>query len=167
MSIEIYVIAQSITVLIFLFFFSLDFLLPMDFGNHRIPDEQIVIKSQSSYILVNIRPFLPYHMLVVPIRKVNRLRDLMMDEYIDLMSLLKQGIDALDSLGTAWTVVVQDGEDAGQTVKHVHIHLIPRKEGDIARNNDIYDKINIDIQKPNRSLKEMEEEANFLRTYFE
>lgn len=31
---------------------------------------------------------------------------------------------------------VVDGAEAGQTVKHVHIHILPRKQGDFARNDD-------------------------------
>jgi len=138
----------------------------MEFGKHSIPQEHIVIQTEHSYLLVNIRPFLPYHMLVIPIKRVDRISDLPTEHYNDLMGLLRRAMIALDSLGTAWTVILQDGKDAGQTVKHIHFHLIPRKAKDLARNNDIYDKINIDIKKPNRSSEEMVEEANFLRAYF-
>ena len=32
----------------------------------------------------------------------------------------------------------QDGRDAGQTVEHVHIHVIPRRAGDFQQNDEIY-----------------------------
>ena len=32
----------------------------------------------------------------------------------------------------------QDGRDAGQTVEHVHIHIIPRRPGDFQQNDEIY-----------------------------
>ena len=35
----------------------------------------------------------------------------------------------------------QDGKSAGQTVEHVHVHVIPRKTGDFERNDDIYDEV--------------------------
>ncbi len=35
----------------------------------------------------------------------------------------------------------QDGEAAGQTVKHVHLHILPRRKGDFKRNDDVYDKV--------------------------
>ncbi|KAI4553834.1 hypothetical protein MJT46_016014 [Ovis ammon polii x Ovis aries] len=41
--------------------------------------------------------------------------------------------------GTSITFSMQDGPEAGQTVKHVHIHVLPRKAGDFQRNDSIYD----------------------------
>ncbi|KFO25231.1 Bis(5'-adenosyl)-triphosphatase [Fukomys damarensis] len=35
---------------------------------------------------------------------------------------------------------MQDGLEAGQTVKHVHVHVLPRKAGDFRRNDSIYDE---------------------------
>jgi diadenosine tetraphosphate (Ap4A) HIT family hydrolase len=35
----------------------------------------------------------------------------------------------------------QDGPQAGQTVAHVHIHVIPRKKGDFENNDEIYDAV--------------------------
>uniref|UniRef100_A0A3Q0SK65 HIT domain-containing protein n=1 Tax=Amphilophus citrinellus TaxID=61819 RepID=A0A3Q0SK65_AMPCI len=37
----------------------------------------------------------------------------------------------------------QDGPEAGQTVKHVHIHVLPRKAGDFKRNDSIYDEYSL------------------------
>jgi len=37
-----------------------------------------------------------------------------------------------DSAVTWFNVGVNDGKDAGQTVLHCHIHLIPRRKGDVA-----------------------------------
>ena len=42
---------------------------------------------------------------------------------------------------TALTLAVQDGTDAGQTVEHVHVHLLPRRPGDFQKNDDVYEKV--------------------------
>lgn len=38
-------------------------------------------------------------------------------------------------------LISQDGPQAGQTVPHVHIHIIPRKSGDFEKNDEIYDAV--------------------------
>ena len=38
-------------------------------------------------------------------------------------------------------ITYQDGPQAGQTVPHVHIHVIPRKKGDFEKNDEIYDAV--------------------------
>ena len=63
------------------------------------------------------------------------------------------------------TLVIQDGVDAGQTVKHVHIHLMPRRPGDFSNNDDIYGEIErVDSRKSEvRTEMEMEKEAQTYR----
>jgi len=39
----------------------------------------------------------------------------------------------------------QDGPQAGQSVPHVHIHILPRKNGDFENNDDIYDLVGWNI----------------------
>lgn len=36
------------------------------------------------------------------------------------------------------TVTIQEGSGAGQTINHLHVHIIPRKAGDFKNNDDIY-----------------------------
>jgi diadenosine tetraphosphate (Ap4A) HIT family hydrolase len=65
------------------------------------------------------------------------------------------------------TITVQDGEFAGQTVKHVHCHVMPRKPGDFENNDEIYVKLNEHDknveEKTRRSLEEMIEEAQIYK----
>jgi len=39
---------------------------------------------------------------------------------------------------TGVTYAIQDGAGAGQTVKHVHVHILPRFKGDFDENDEIY-----------------------------
>ena len=40
------------------------------------------------------------------------------------------------------TISIQDGPSAGQTVPHVHVHILPRSSGDFENNDDIYNELN-------------------------
>ncbi|KAJ1512279.1 hypothetical protein HMI55_006294, partial [Coelomomyces lativittatus] len=72
-----------------------------------------------------------------------------------------------------------DGPEAGQTVPHVHIHILPRVQHDFKNNDDIYPAIeknesqliHMDVPKdedrPPRTLEDMEKEAKLLRTHFQ
>ncbi|KAH1019841.1 hypothetical protein HUJ04_009602 [Dendroctonus ponderosae] len=68
------------------------------------------------------------------------------------------------------TVCVQDGEYAGQTAPQVHVHILPRKKGDFANNDDIYSRLADQDRDTNptsrRTLEEQVEEAAYLRTFF-
>jgi bis(5'-adenosyl)-triphosphatase len=41
-----------------------------------------------------------------------------------------------DVLSGSFTVAVQDGPDSGQTVPHLHVHVIPRRKGDVGDSPD-------------------------------
>lgn len=43
--------------------------------------------------------------------------------------------------GAALTLTIQDGPEAGQTVPHVHVHVLPRRAGDFEPNDKVYDAI--------------------------
>lgn len=52
--------------------------------------------------------------------------------------LSKVYFPSADPLAGSFTVAVQDGPEAGQTVPHVHVHVIPRIAGDMPRPDDVY-----------------------------
>ena len=65
------------------------------------------------------------------------------DEHDDLwrtvctiQSILKQQYNC-----NAFNVAVQDGTAAGQSVPHVHVHILPRHCEDFARNDEIYEEL--------------------------
>ena len=50
---------------------------------------------------------------------------------IDLLAQQKQSIMHEDKTVTGFNVGINAGKSAGQTVFHVHVHLIPRRDGDV------------------------------------
>ncbi|CAG8828066.1 32919_t:CDS:2, partial [Gigaspora margarita] len=111
--------------------------------------------------------------LVAPFRVVPRFAELTYEEICDLFSCTQTigKVIEREYHATSLTIAMQDGPEAGQTVLHCHVHLIPRKAGDCANNDDIYKDIEksskVDNEeRPPRSLEEMAKEAEFLRQFF-
>ncbi|XP_066206834.1 bis(5'-adenosyl)-triphosphatase [Saccopteryx leptura] len=113
------------------------------FGQHLIKPSVVFLKTELSFALVNRKPVVPGHVLVCPLRPVERFRDLRPDEVADLFQATQRVGTVVEThfQGTSLTFAMQDGPDAGQTVKHVHIHVLPRKAGDFHRNDSIYDEM--------------------------
>ncbi len=110
------------------------------FGQHIIKASVVFFRSKLSYGFVNRKPVVPGHVLVAPLRIVNRFCDLTEDEVADLF-LSTQKISAVverEFKASSLTVAVQDGPDAGQTVPHFHVHILPRRKGDFQDNDDVY-----------------------------
>ena len=82
-------------------------------------------------------------MLVSPVRPVQRFAELTRDEVSDLFLCVHRIAPVLQQLHScpSLSIALQDGKEAGQTVQHVHVHMLPRKEGDFPRNDDIYEKV--------------------------
>ena len=79
-------------------------------------------------------PVTKHHTLIIPHRHVSDFFDLNDNELNDLNKILKkqrQSLLDLDKEITGFNVGINVGVDAGQTIMHVHIHLIPRRRGDI------------------------------------
>ena len=79
-------------------------------------------------------PSTPGHTLVVPKRHVARLTELTEQEHRELWQECLRQQHRLAALAPdGFTVGVNDGEAAGQTIAHVHLHVIPRHHGDTQR----------------------------------
>lgn len=78
-------------------------------------------------------PLNPGHLLIVPRRHVADLRELTDDEHHELFAVAREILTAPDDANRrdGWNLGVNVGPAAGQTVMHVHLHLIPRRVGDV------------------------------------
>ncbi|HYN81825.1 MAG TPA: HIT family protein [Gemmatimonadaceae bacterium] len=101
-------------------------------------EETKFAESDNFMAICNISPILPGHSLVIPKWHVHGLMHLSNSELCEMnvfarntMSVLVKAF-AADSFN--WTI--QDGEGAGQTVAHLHLHLIPRTANDLPNPDD-------------------------------
>ncbi|EPE28213.1 HIT-like protein [Glarea lozoyensis ATCC 20868] len=107
---------------------------------------QVFYETALSFAFVNIKPLLPGHVLVSPHRVVPRLSDLTPTETADLFITVQRVGRLLERVysASALNIPLQDGFDAGQSVPHVHVHILPRKPSDLDHEGGpdaIYDRL--------------------------
>lgn len=93
---------------------------------------QVVHEDQTTIAFLDIGPLAEGHLLVVPREHFTRLSDVPAELASDIGSVLPLLSRALKKVtsASALNILCNEGEDAGQVVKHVHFHLIPRRSGD-------------------------------------
>ncbi len=99
-----------------------------------LPASRVLHASAHGRALRDAWPVSDGHTLVVPHRHVASLFDLAPEERADLWALVGEVREALAASHgpDGFNLGVNDGEAAGQTVAHAHIHVIPRYAGDVA-----------------------------------
>ncbi|KLO07015.1 HIT-like protein [Schizopora paradoxa] len=104
---------------------------------------QAFYRNALSYAIVNLKPIVPGHVLVIPTRVVPRISDLTPNEVSNLFASVQDIGRVIERVykADALTIACQDGTAAGQSIPHVHVHILPRKfAGDIfeGQNDEIY-----------------------------
>lgn len=96
-------------------------------------DRKRLLESDLSYVIFDAYPVNPGHLLIIPRRHVSDFFDLYQDEVEDLMRLLWRAKEhiAREYHPDGFNVGINVNTAAGQTIPHVHIHLIPRNRGDV------------------------------------
>jgi len=93
-----------------------------------------VLQNALAFALFDKSPVTPGHMLLVPRRHVAGWFETTADERRDLLALADEAREWLlrERAPDGFNLGVNVGVAAGQTVFHVHLHLIPRYKGDVA-----------------------------------
>lgn len=152
--------------------------------------KQVFFQTSHSFAIVNLKPIAPGHVLVIPKRtEAKRFADLSRDEVADLFTSVQRVGSVMESVhkASSLTVAIQDGPFAGQSVPHLHVHVIPRRPNDFVPNDQIYDHLNRfdgscekesdkhpvsqlkmdNDERAARTLEDMQEEAKSLSQHFQ
>ena len=95
--------------------------------------EDIVLGNGSAYERFDKYPVSPGHLLIIPKRHIPSIFESTSEEINDLWDLVTMAKQILDEKYSpdGYNIGINDGESAGQTIMHLHIHLIPRYKGDM------------------------------------
>ncbi len=115
-------------------------------------------------VIYNLAPIVPGHSMVIPKRHVASLLDLSEAELAGLFQLARRAVRVLlaEFQGTGFDLTVQDGEAAGQSIAHLHVHVVPRRPGDLP-GQDWHEEVLDSASRPRLAPVEVEAMAARLR----
>lgn len=100
------------------------------FCRQEVIDSHGFYEGEAVYALLNYQPLLRGHSMVIPKRHVGKYEDLTDAERAEIAhTVRKVGAAFKHAYGsTDYFVAMQNGFEAGQTVQHCHMHVIPRDD---------------------------------------
>ena len=99
----------------------------------NIEEDRIVHEYKHFYVIRDAFPVTPLHSLIITKRHVVSYFQCSKEEHDEIPIILdtqKTELKILDNTITGFNIGMNIGEDAGQTIFHCHIHIIPRRKGD-------------------------------------
>ncbi len=96
----------------------------------------IMDETPLAYAIYDKFPVTKYHTLIIPKRHVAAYFDLTPQEIVDIHTLLNKQQNILvkaDLTILGFNIGINCGQAAGQTIFHCHVHLIPRRIGDVEK----------------------------------
>ena len=100
----------------------------------HIPNDRILFENNLAIAFRDAFPVAEGHLLVIPKWHIGSWFEIKFDERESCHELILNGKKAIkneDSSVSGFNLGVNDGLSAGQTILHAHLHLIPRRHGDV------------------------------------
>ena len=100
----------------------------------NINNKDLVFDNEFAFASFDSYPVSKYHSLIVPKRHILDYFELTNDELLacnDLIKKIKKKIQNEDKTVDGFNIGTNSGVVAGQSIMHCHIHLIPRRKGDV------------------------------------
>ena len=99
-----------------------------------IKNNDIIEENKFAFATLDSYPVSSQHCLIIPKRHVKDYFDLSEEEVLGCDQLIKKikiKIENNDKTIKGFNIGINSGKEAGQSIMHCHIHLIPRREGDV------------------------------------
>ena len=100
----------------------------------QVDEVRVKAANELCYVVDDLYPATEHHTLIIPKRHVPDFFDLYQPEINAVYNMLgatRKELEALDKTITGFNVGTNVGKDAGQSVFHAHMHLIPRRSEDV------------------------------------
>tara|TARA_B100001741_G_scaffold268148_1_gene234684 strand:+ start:312 stop:713 length:402 start_codon:yes stop_codon:yes gene_type:complete len=99
-----------------------------------IKNNDIIEENKFAFATLDSYPVSSQHCLIIPKRHVKDYFDLSEEEVLGCDQLIKKikiKVENNDKTIKGFNIGINSGKEAGQSIMHCHIHLIPRREGDV------------------------------------
>jgi histidine triad (HIT) family protein len=93
---------------------------------------RVILQNERAMALLDAFPLATGHTLVIPKSHYVKIQQMSQQDSVAVFELVWQLTDAVETASEvdASTIAIHNGEDAGQEVPHVHVHIVPRKASD-------------------------------------
>jgi histidine triad (HIT) family protein len=100
------------------------------FCNRSIVESQSIARENGAIALLNYKPAIAGHVLIIPERHVERFEDLTADELVQIHAMIAKVDQAERKMfgSTGYFLIQKNGIEAGQSVPHVHFHYFPMSQ---------------------------------------
>lgn len=94
--------------------------------------ERLIVQNKYVWVFPTNIPIVPMHTLITPARHVSRMTELTDEEHTAMFEMVKRLSEAFakhfeaEGFNYAWN----EGRLSGQSIEHLHLHILPRKTGD-------------------------------------
>lgn len=97
--------------------------------NGEIPSEK-VYEDDTCIIIKDIEPIAPVHYLMIPKKHYALIKEATVSDAMELSFMLNKLSQIADEIGLekGFRLIINQGDDAGQTVKHLHVHILGGKK---------------------------------------
>lgn len=104
---------------------------------------QAFAEENGCIALYNYAPIVEGHSLVIPTKHITSLLAMSEEEYSNILFFARKVTAFLTEYYETpeFDLTIQQGENAGQSVAHLHIHIIPRKYNDLPEGVEWYEKM--------------------------
>ena len=131
----------------------------------RDDDERVkslkVYKDEICFVVLNLYPYNPAHLMCVPNRHIMKFTEVTKEEIVHISRAI-QGLQLLlDDLYSpkGYNLGVNQGRDAGASIEHLHIHVLPRYGSELGY-IDIFGKARVVVESIDSVKKKIEEKIN-------
>jgi len=97
----------------------------------EIPIKKIM-ETDKSLAFLDAFPLTKGHSLVIPKTHYEKVQNMTPEDNADLFETVRQVTSKIDNITNAELLAIHNGEESGQEIPHVHVHIIPRRKGDSA-----------------------------------